>query len=440
MAKTLTEAPLTTRNARTNLAAGLHWRGIDPEVHLGYRKGKRGGVWLVRWRNGTGYRQERIGTADDEIREDTLDFSAAVKTARERVETARIEARAMASGPKLTVRLAVENYITERDARESKRKGKPMRSDAARRLERYVVGKEARGRRSAIEASPIADMALHELEEETLLAWRNALPPSLKGTSKQRLVNDLKAALNNAYAVHRRRLPPTFPATVKHGLGAPASFAEEPESVARDNQILPDARIAEVLAATRKIDEEEQWEGDLFRLIVVMAATGARFSQVARLRVSDVQVAGSRLMMPVSRKGRGKQGTTPIPIGSDVLDILKPLLQNRNGDAFLLERWRREKVKGTIRWERAGRGPWQVPAELVRSWAKIRGAANLDASVVPYALRHSSIVRGIRAGLPIRLVAALHDTSVAMIERHYGRWIADGLEEMAAKAVVSLIR
>ena len=59
--------------------------------------------------------------------------------------------------------------------------------------------------------------------------------------------------------------------------------------------------------------------------------------------------------------------------------------------------------------------------------------------VIPYAFRHSSIVRGIRANLPIRLVAALHDTSVAMIERHYGRFIADGLDELAARSVVPLI-
>jgi hypothetical protein len=61
------------------------------------------------------------------------------------------------------------------------------------------------------------------------------------------------------------------------------------------------------------------------------------------------------------------------------------------------------------------------------------------AGVIPYALRHSSIVRGIRANLPIRLVAALHDTSVPMIERHYGRWIVDGLEELAARAIVPLV-
>jgi hypothetical protein len=41
--------------------------------------------------------------------------------------------------------------------------------------------------------------------------------------------------------------------------------------------------------------------------------------------------------------------------------------------------------------------------------------------------------------LPIRLVAALHDTSTAMIERHYARWISDGLEDMARAAIVPLV-
>ena len=59
--------------------------------------------------------------------------------------------------------------------------------------------------------------------------------------------------------------------------------------------------------------------------------------------------------------------------------------------------------------------------------------------VIPYALRHSSIVRCIRQGLPIRLVAALHDTSVQMIEKHYARWITDGLEELVARSVVPLL-
>ena len=50
---------------------------------------------------------------------------------------------------------------------------------------------------------------------------------------------------------------------------------------------------------------------------------------------------------------------------------------------------------------------------------EIIAAAGLDPVVTMYALRHSSIVRGLLAGVPTRVVASTHDTSVAMIERHY---------------------
>src|SRR3954452_12532115 len=139
MAKTLKEAPITTANARAKLSPGVHWRSLDPDVHLGYRKGRRGGVWLVRWRNGLGYRQKPIGTADDAIKEGTLDFNAAVKTARKEVGAARLEAKAVANGPALTIGQAAEHYVAERDARQSKRVGRQTRSDTARRLSRYLI-------------------------------------------------------------------------------------------------------------------------------------------------------------------------------------------------------------------------------------------------------------------------------------------------------------
>ena len=63
----------------------------------------------------------------------------------------------------------------------------------------------------------------------------------------------------------------------------------------------------------------------------------------------------------------------------------------------------------------------------------------MPASTVPYALRHSSIVRGIRAGLPIRQVASGHDTSVVMIERHYSAFIVSALDELARRAIVPLL-
>lgn len=447
MAKTLTEAPITTASARLKLPDGEYARRLDADAAIWYRKGKRGGVWFARWRNrgvGANYKQAPIGPANDvndKPTEGLFTFLQAEGRARQIVSQARFDAKAAAAGQPLTVRSVVETYIVDRDARDSRRKNRSVRSDAGQRLRRHVLGQGTRGRQQAVAAAPLADVLLHALKEADLLAWRAGLPESLKATTRQRLINDLKAALNAAYGANRDRLDPTLPAVVKHGLKAGNGYDEE-EAVplARDNQILTDAQVGRLIRAAQDVDVEQQWEGDLSRIVIVLAATGARFSQIVRMKIGDVQRAQSRLMVPLSRKGRGgKVGGTPVPVGRDVLDALLPATTGRPNDAPLLERWRHVQRPGVIRqWERAGRAAWNSPSELARPWQDIRERAEMP-DVIPYALRHSSIVRGIRANLPIRLVAALHDTSTPMIERHYGRWIADGLEELAARAIVPLV-
>ena len=54
-----------------------------------------------------------------------------------------------------------------------------------------------------------------------------------------------------------------------------------------------------------------------------------------------------------------------------------------------------------------------------------------SSKVTLYALRHTSIVRQLLANVPVRVVAALHDTSTTMIERNYSRYIADHADELA---------
>lgn len=447
MTKTLTETQITTARARSKLGLGVHWRRIDAEAHLGYRKGKRSGIWFVRWRNhydGANYKQAAVGVANDandKVTEGKLTFEQAVTQARNLVTRYRTEAAAQAAGPAPTVRTAVETYIRERSARDSRRAGREVRSDAGHRLRRYVLGQGERGSQEAVQAASLAAVALHALQVDDLLIWRENLPEELKATTKQRLINDLKAGLNAAWprlSAEQKKLNPAFPSIIKDGFKAERIDDDDEVSVARDNQILTDAQVSNLLRAAREIDGEQGFEGDLYRLVVCLAATGARFAQARRMRVGDVQAREHRLMVPGSYKGRGGNGgSVPFPVGEDIIEVLLQGVLDRPKEATLFERWSYEQEAGSIVWRRSKRGPWKT-AELTRPWRAIRERARLP-EAIPYALRHSSIVRGLRNRLPIQHVAKLHNTSVKMIERHYAKYISTALEDLARAGIVPLV-
>lgn len=428
MSRTLTEATITTRNARSKLPEGTHWRAIDPDIHLGYRKGARGGRWLVRWYKGEqSYAQATLATADDALPADgadVLDFAQAAARAKDHVHRQRVEDRATATGPMPTVQDAITDYLKVREAREHTRRGSAGgRRDARTRLTRHVSPRQ------------LAGTLLHELDTKALRRWLGELPANLSQATIRRLVNDLRAALNHAGRQHRDRLPADFAATVREGLRV-----TEPQSAPARRQVLPDADVRRLIAASWEADRAGQWEGDLARMVVVLAATGARFSQVARMKVSDVQVDECRLMVPVSFKGKGTKRVehVAVRVGDDVIDALRPAVNGRVGSAPLLERWRNRQVS-VAEWVRDGRAAWNSASELNRPWKEIVVKAGMPADTLPYALRHSSIVRGLRAHLPVRLVAAIHDTSSAMIEKHYAAFVVDALDELAARAVVPLV-
>lgn len=428
MSKTLVEAQLTTRNARTKLKQGSHWRGLDPDTHLGYRKGVRGGRWVVRWYRGDGsYSQATLATADDLFPADgaeILDYNQAARCARDFVDGQRKDLTAKASGTFLTVQDAVEAYVGMREQREAAHEGQGgvLKRDARSRLGKHVL------------RSKLATVPLHRLEDDDLRAWRAGLPEDLAHGTVRRLINDLKAALNFALETHRKKLPVDLALAIQNGLKA-----DHARPVEARRQVLSDGELKRVLAAALEIDREQEWDGDLYRLILLLAATGGRFSQLRRVTIADLQFNQRRVMIPSSRKGKGQKQAEKIavPLGDEVLDQFRTQVDGRANMAALLERWRRIQV-GPAKWVKNRRGPWRAASELDAPWAAILLKAGLSDEIIPYALRHTSIVRGLRAGLPTRLVAALHDTSVLMIEKHYAAYVVDAMNDLATRAVLQL--
>ena len=126
----------------------------------------------------------------------------------------------------------------------------------------------------------------------------------------------------------------------------------------------------------------------------VAATTGARPRQIARLDVADLQDDRDdpRLMMPSSKKGRGRKRIErrPVPITPGLAAKLRAAAGTRASGAPLLTQPDGARLAATGH---------------VRPFAEAAARAGL-AGVTAYALRHSSIIRALLAGVPVRVVAA----------------------------------
>jgi len=92
-----------------------------------------------------------------------------------------------------------------------------------------------------------------------------------------------------------------------------------------------------------------------------------------------------------------------------------------------------------------GGGPWlrnnhsarfTTIVKRVNAKRDAAGEAGLPGGTSIYALRHTSIVRQLLGGVPIRVVAVNHDTSVEMIEQHYSRYINDHADALVRRTLI----
>lgn len=414
------------------------WERLAPGVFLGYRKSSDARKWLVRYRDpdapkgaSNPYKVQVFADADDAHIDDgkSINFRQASAEALKLAEA--VTRLPSAKGePPLTVRRAVEEYIAVRNARDRRNKDREdIRSDADTRLSRNVLSDK-----------DLCDTKLKNTTPEQLLKWLNNL--QLKAATKKRLAGDFKAALRQASERYAKFLPPTWKTEISSALTVKN---DEPNS--RDIQVLSVDQIKAALCAAKEVDEAENWGGDLYRLMVALASTGARFSQVVRIkrkdafpqtRVDGVETTNCKIMVPRSRKGRGGkiEPATKWTVTTTDFAVLTSG-PDTDPDGPLLQRWKNEEVSPTV-WQRGNRAAWYHASELTRPWQQIVKRAGLPKHTVPYAFRHSSIVQKLKAGVPVTIVAALHDTSPAMVQKHYAAFIVDASDDMIAAATVSV--
>ncbi|MGM4959842.1 site-specific integrase [Bradyrhizobium sp. 604_D8_N2_3] len=252
------------------------------------------------------------------------------------------------------------------------------------------------------------------LVDTELRDWRDGLSAKgLKAASVNRIIGSMKSALNLA-AMRDKRIGNLT--AWKHGLERLSGNRDDDETV-RDNYVLGNATVEAIVHGCY---EEGRDGGDAFgELMQVLAETGTRESQAFRLKSRDLKddnPADPYLLMPTSWKGdnrkrRRKVELHPLPITPQLARLLRQRVAKRTADQPLFD-----KIWGT--------------SERFRC---VLEDLDLDLTLTPYALRHSSIVRQLRMGRPPRLVAAHHDTSILLLERVYSRYILKpGDEQMRA--------
>jgi integrase len=360
---------------------------VAPGVRLAYRRNAAGpGSWSVLCADGAGGSWlKKLAVADDTEDADgkvILDFWAAVDGAK---KLARADDGGGDGERPSTVREAIEAYRLNLAGRD---------------------GDECNATLLLPKLSPaLSGKPVSMVTQRDVLAFREKLlAGGVKRTTATRSMSAFLAALRLAARLDRR-------------ITNAAEWKLEPlsnDGEAR-NVILSVDQVRAVVAAAYKVSEA-------FGLFVeLIAQTGTRPSQAIRLTVGDLLT--DRVMMPASRKGRNKQsGKTPVPITPGLVAKLRAGALGRPASAPLLLDTQGEA------WQSGGqRTPFRVVAT----------AAGLDPVVVTiYALRHSSIVRQLLANVPIRLVAAGHDTSVVMIERTYSRYIAGVGDSLVRGALI----
>ena len=398
MARSIRASQLETRTARLKLELRRkpYMVRVAPGVRLGYRRNEGTGTWSVIAADGkSGNWVKKFALADDHEEangEQVLTFWQAQERARRLARGGKNADQEDDVGRPVTLREALDAYQADLIAR-----GGDVHNVA--RVRGHLP--------TTLNAKTVALLTAPELRR-----FRdNLLAKELRGSSVNRISNALRAALNLAATQDQRINNQTA-----WRIGLAAIF----DAAKARNVILTDRVIRDIIIAAFGIGDE------LGLLVETAAVTGARVSQIANLRVADLQAGrpDPRLMMPSSRKGRGQKKVThvPVPIPTSLAEKLTRAGTGEATDAPLLT-----KPNGE-RWKQSDHSRLFQRAVL---------GAGLDTSEVTiYALRHSSIVRDLLANVPVRIVAAKHDTSIPMIERNYSKYIADHADVLSRRAML----
>jgi len=363
-----------------------HWQRLRPGCFLGYRPSARegSGTWIARAYSDEdrNYRLKALG-----------DFGTIAP--REQFAAAKKEAEAFAD-------LVESGGIAEQPVETV--------ADACRR---YAGGDKEIGDRFGrhVYADPIAKVKLAKLRRHHLRAWRQRLEdkPVQLSRRKNGAVTTRErapASINRDMAMLRAALNRVLPR------GTPDTEAAWQEAIRpirnADRQRTLYLDRDQRRALLRAVEPEAE---PFVRMLCLLPL---RPGAVAGLKVSSFDPRTSELTIGRDKSGKPRRIVTPEGVSA----LLTLQVDGRGQDEPLFV-----QLNG-LPWTKDS---WKRPV------ARAARSAGLSSSATAYTLRHSTITDLVVGGLSLLTVAQISDTSVEMIERHYGHLIQTVAAEALAK-------
>lgn len=413
MPRKVRHSDIENRTARRKLAVQHkpYYRLISQGKHLGYRKGKTGGVWIARRYSGSGkYETKHLGIADDiedANGKTVLDFTQALEAARSFFAEKEAGITYLKNW---TVSDALDDYLEWFQA------NRRSYDDTSRRIEVSI--------RPALGSITLRDLRARDIEK-----WMNrqATTParlrSAKGANPRfkvaaqdeattqrsrratanRLVTILKAALNRAWNRHGTELGIANDTAWR----AAKPFRDVTSARLRYLELADCKRLANACPA------------DFRRLTQAALLTGCRYGELCAMQAGDFSADASAVMVRHSKSGQPRH----VYLSPEGLAFFDVVTAGKAPDALLFTR-----ADGTA-WKRAHQG------------RPLRDACN-RAKITPpisfHGLRHTYASQAVMHGVPLQVLAEnLGHSDTRMVERHYGHLSDHYKKQVIAQGIPS---
>ena len=348
--------------------------------YLGFRKTDGSGFWIARFRDRSGkQRYSSLGELGQ------MDFDAAAKAAGEWLST--LDAPRSATAKTGTVKAACAAYVTDLETL-----GRPAAALDAKNKFALVVDDDR-----------IGQIKLDRLTRDDVIEWRDALVTAgrTKGTAN-RILRSFKASLTKA---------------------AKMGYSADPFAWQSVDQYAGAEQNRELFLTKKQRNAlVSHAPPELAAFLTGLIYTGARPGELSRATVADFDRKQGNVTLRTGKGRDAKVKARHVPLTPAALKLFRAAAKSKLPAAPLFT-----DSQGAA-WHRVA---------LSRGIRVAAKAAKLPPNVVAYSIRHAVISEWLSAGIDAFTVGQLCGTSVAMIERYYGKFIkAPALAKLTAVELV----